>query len=81
MIKYAETGLMSDGSSSENVPSKSSENSRNDERTDKEKKVQFSGSCSFMVSLLGYSMGTSDFWRFPYLVFRNGGGKFFLLID
>lgn len=38
-------------------------------------KVQFAGSCSFLVSLLGYSMGTSDFWRFPYLVFRNGGGR------
>lgn len=49
------------------------------------RKPQFSGPCSFFVSLVGYSMGTSDFWRFPYLVFRNGGGmsvllKMFLLL-
>ncbi|KAH3775173.1 creatine transporter-like [Dreissena polymorpha] len=42
------------------------------------RKPQFSGPCSFFVSLVGYSMGTSDFWRFPYLVFRNGGGAFLL---
>nr|WLN44346.1 AAT7 [Sinonovacula rivularis] len=42
------------------------------------KKVQYSGACSFIVSLLGFSMGTSDFWRFPYLVYRNGGGAFLI---
>ncbi|WAR13258.1 SC6A5-like protein [Mya arenaria] len=43
-----------------------------------DRKPQFSGPCSFLVSLVGYSMGTSDFWRFPYLVFRNGGGAFLI---
>ncbi|XP_045191964.2 sodium-dependent dopamine transporter-like [Mercenaria mercenaria] len=58
--------------------SKESDNSRDSDISGMKKKSQFSGSCSFMVSLLGYSMGTSDFWRFPYLVFRNGGGAFLL---
>ncbi|XP_053402870.1 sodium- and chloride-dependent glycine transporter 2-like [Mercenaria mercenaria] len=62
----------------DNKPSKESENSRDSDISGMKKKSQFSGSCSFMVSLLGYSMGTSDFWRFPYLVFRNGGGAFLL---
>lgn len=56
----------------------SGEDSSESENPGEKKKIQFSGSCSFMVSLLGYSMGTSDFWRFPYLVFRNGGGAFLI---
>lgn len=56
----------------------SAEGTCGSEDSNREKKMTFSGSCSFMVSLLGYSMGTSDFWRFPYLVFRNGGGAFLI---
>jgi hypothetical protein len=28
-----------------------------------------------LIVMVGHSMGTSDMWRFPYLVLRNGGGK------
>ena len=44
-----------------------------------EKKVEFTSTFSMVVTLLGFSIGMADAWRFPFLVYRNGGGKLIVL--
>lgn len=40
-----------------------------------ERENTWSNKVEFILGLLGYTSGISDFWRFPYLTWRNGGGN------
>ena len=39
---------------------------------------RFSNSIEFILSYVGFAVGYGNIWRFPYIVFRNGGGIFFI---
>ena len=39
------------------------------------KKKEWSSYTEFLLASLSYAVGLGNIWRFPYLVYRNGGGK------
>ncbi|OXU18865.1 hypothetical protein TSAR_016329 [Trichomalopsis sarcophagae] len=40
-----------------------------------ENRAEWSGKMQFFLSIIGYSVGLGNIWRFPYLCQQNGGGK------
>ncbi|XP_033749070.1 sodium- and chloride-dependent glycine transporter 2-like [Pecten maximus] len=48
------------------------------ENTNSASSVKWTSRLEFVVALLGYSIGMPEFWRVPYLTYRNGGGSFII---
>jgi solute carrier family 6 amino acid transporter-like protein 5/7/9/14 len=44
--------------------------------SDEKKREQWDKKIEYMLSMVGYIVGLGNFWRFPYLCMRNGGGEF-----
>jgi solute carrier family 6 amino acid/orphan transporter-like 15/16/17/18/20 len=41
-----------------------------------ENRAAWSGKMQFFLSIIGYSVGLGNIWRFPYLCQQNGGGEY-----
>lgn len=44
-----------------------------------ENRATWNGKTQFFLSIIGYSVGLGNIWRFPYFCQQNGGGEYLFI--
>ena len=78
-----DTKPLAEGESNENLLLRQlidqhEENNPIDQDEERNQRERFNTPFQYMVSVLGISAGYGSIWRFPYLIYKNGGGPFLL---
>ena len=45
---------------------------------EKKKRGSFTGTLGFVLAAAGSAVGLGNIWRYPYVLYSNGGGAFFI---
>lgn len=57
------------------------QNAAGSQETKEENRAEWSGKMQFFLSIIGYSVGLGNIWRFPYLCQQNGGGTYIYILS
>lgn len=65
----------------ESCAENSDNTSGNDADENSSARESWGGKFEFLLSLVGFTVGLGNLWRFPFFCYRNGGGKLSFVYD